>query len=362
MNRVRGQKAAEAVYIVLWLTCLKEPHFPFDSISEVAYRLGLTAVTAATGEQYLKENQIGDAFANEIVQASTRVNYAANLGLIHGLEAIVCMAIEGAMAIKDGNWQIFSGMAQAATQDIRLNTSVISLHKQEDGTFTLRSKPVEHPAVARPASDTFDTVIVAAPYQFMDMRIDPEPQHLPAAVPYVSLHVTLFTSPHPLNPSFFNLPQGGKVPTSALTTLQPDENYGATPAVGRAGFFSISTLRTLHNPQTGTKEFLYKIFSVEEVGEEYLEKLLGAKMGEGCVSWVYRKVWKSYPYEYPRVTFEESRLDEDMWYTGGMDSFVSTMETNALMGKNIARLVVDGWEEGKVGGVEDAERKGELKR
>jgi len=61
------------------------------------------------------------------------------------------------------------------------------------------------------------------------------------------------------------------------------------------------------------------------------------------ISWVYRKLWQSYPYEFPRVTFEELRLDENLWYTSGIESFISTMETSALMGKNVARLVVDEW-------------------
>ena len=66
------------------------------------------------------------------------------------------------------------------------------------------------------------------------------------------------------------------------------------------------------------------------------------------VTWVYRKVWHSYPYEYPRVTFQEMRLDEEgaLWYTAGIEGFISTMETSALMGKNVARLIVDGWMEG----------------
>ena len=35
--------------------------------------------------------------------------------------------------------------------------------------------------------------------------------------------------------------------------------------------------------------------------------------------------------------------DEGLWYTSGIERFISTMETSALMGKNVARLVVDGW-------------------
>jgi len=37
-----------------------------------------------------------------------------------------------------------------------------------------------------------------------------------------------------------------------------------------------------------------------------------------------------------------------VWYTSGIESFISTMETSSLMGMNVARLVVDGW--GKEGG------------
>lgn len=52
-----------------FLKMYDEPYFPWSSLSAVAYDLGLTAVTAATGEQYLRENNIGTAFANEVIQA-----------------------------------------------------------------------------------------------------------------------------------------------------------------------------------------------------------------------------------------------------------------------------------------------------
>ena len=32
-----------------------------------------------------------------------------------------------------------------------------------------------------------------------------------------------------------------------------------------------------------------------------------------------------------------------MWYTSGIESFISTMETSSLMGMNVARLIADGW-------------------
>lgn len=52
-------------------------------------------------------------------------------------------------------------------------------------------------------------------------------------------------------------------------------------------------------------------------------------------------MWHSYPYEYPRVTFEGPELAPGFYYTSGIESFISTMETSALMGMNVAQLIVD---------------------
>jgi prenylcysteine oxidase/farnesylcysteine lyase len=41
------------------------------------------------------------------------------------------------------------------------------------------------------------------------------------------------------------------------------------------------------------------------------------------------------------VTFEDPELARGFYYTSGMESFISTMETSALMGMNVARLVMD---------------------
>ncbi|OJD37979.1 prenylcysteine lyase [Diplodia corticola] len=345
-----------------FLNMYDAPHFPWTSISEIAHELGLVDASAATGAEFLRKNGIGEAFAHDVVQASTRVNYAQNLALVNGLISMVCMATDGAMSIDGGNWQIFAAMATAATHDIRLNTTVSALAKQADGTYLLTPSTATTGAAAAP--EAFDEVILAAPYQFANITFTPHPpKHVPDAIPYVRLHVTLFASPHRLSPAAFNLAPGTPVPRVVLTTLGADDAPGTSPddnrsRAGAAGFFSISTLRTVRHPRTARREHLYKIFSPAPVSGAFLAKILGVRtefddgesdVGEdaagrrGSVTWVYRKVWDSYPYEWPRVTFEEVRLDEGLWYTSGIEGLISTMETSALAGKNVARLVVDGW-------------------
>jgi prenylcysteine oxidase/farnesylcysteine lyase len=41
------------------------------------------------------------------------------------------------------------------------------------------------------------------------------------------------------------------------------------------------------------------------------------------------------------MTFQDPIIRAGLYYTSGMESFISCMETNALMGMNIARLIVD---------------------
>ena len=97
--------------IAKFMNMYKAPYFPFRSLSDTAQHLDLHRWTGLTGAQLLQENKIYAPFTTDIIQAATRVNYGQNLGIIHGLETMVCLAAEGAMQIDGGNWQIFEHMA-----------------------------------------------------------------------------------------------------------------------------------------------------------------------------------------------------------------------------------------------------------
>lgn len=327
-----------------FLKMYDEPHFPFKDLSQTAYDLGLTEATAATGEQFLQANNIQGPFGSDIIQASTRVNYAQNIDKIHGLESMVCMATDGAMSIQGGNWQIFDGMLKASGAKVLLNTSVSNVYRRSDGSYAVNALSSSYPSGIDLA--IYDTIVFAAPIQFAELSLTPAPVNPPPEIPYVNLHVTLFTSPRKLNPQAFNLDSG--VPTTILTTT-PKTNNASPPS-----FYSISTLRTLTNPTTHQREYLYKVFSPAPISTSWLHSILTPPHAspqppnthnKKDISWIYEKVWQSYPYLPPRVTFEDVQLDKEgkVWYTSGIESFISTMETSSLMGMNVARLVADGW-------------------
>lgn len=280
------------------------------------------------------------------------------------------MAPDGAVSVLGGNWQIFDGMVKASQAKVFLNHSVtrISVHsKGANGSpspkYLLQTKASDPhsdsmSAKAESQFGPFDDVVLAAPFQFSDISDAEQAIKYPIdEIPYVQLHVTLFASPFTPSAGFFNL-SGQTVPSVILTTLAPSDSPATgVAAAGKAGFFSISQLRLIQNPTTKRDELLYKIFSPEKVTPEFLSSLLGVKVPSTFtgtadaedhgtehvepISWYHAHVFNSYPVAYPRVTFQDPIIGPNLYYTSGIESFISTMETSALMGMNIARLIVD---------------------
>jgi prenylcysteine oxidase/farnesylcysteine lyase len=254
------------------------------------------------------------------------------------------MATNGAMQIEGGNWQIFAHMLKASRANVHLNTSVARISKQQDGSYQVTTS-ADHTSV-------FDEVILAAPLQYSDLVIHPLPHHIPDEIPYTKLYTTLFASPFRLDQKAFNLDTKTPVPQYVLTTLPPSEI--PVDGVGSPNFYSVSISDAGLNPESSPVrlEYIYKIFSPARVNATFLSHILGQDVSNeeaehgnanGTVSWIHHKLWYSYPREYPRVTFEEIKLDDGLWYTSGIESFISTMETSALSGKNVARLIKDKW-------------------
>lgn len=365
--------------VATFLKLYEEPHFPFRSLSIRAFELGLAKVTGVTGQQFLADNGISPEFANDIVQAATRVNYASNLDAIHGLDTMVSMAPEGAKAVVGGNWRIFDHMVAASGANLALNTTVTALalgtkFGARHPKYLISTDSESSAAAGVP----FDNIVIATPYQFAGIKAPFDVvRSFIDEIPYVRLHVTLFASPFAISPEFLGLAPGAQVPTTVLTTYAPAaDGTSGEEGAGKTGFFSISTLRRVTNPKTGREEVLYKIFSPEAVTSEFMSRLLGVKVpetftggevpapaagpattaqgeseGEGeakeetttvePVSWYYPHAFDSYPKALPRVTFQDPVVGDGVYYTSGMEGFISTMETNALMGKNVARLIVD---------------------
>ncbi|KGO70506.1 Prenylcysteine oxidase [Penicillium italicum] len=355
---LRTQNLVKSV-VGKFLRLYEEPLFPFSSLTEAAVAADLINATTSSGDLFLQASSIDSLFAREIIQASTRVNYGQNLQLIHGLESIVCMATDGAVSIKGGNWRIFDGALRASGANVKVNTTATEISRNDDGTVRVSSK-------LNTATDSeyevFDEVVIAGPLQYSGISVSPPLEYTPDEIPYVNLHVTLFASPHRISPKYFGLQDSNaRAPETILTTLPEGLDLGSTPdGVGPSGFWSISTLRTVDHSVVESEEtqqhYIYKIFSPKRPTAEFIAQILGLEsdtVGSNTtigdlsiddISWFHEKLWNPYPLLYPRVTFEETLLAPGVWYTGGIESFISTMETSALMGRNVATLMFQSWQ------------------
>jgi prenylcysteine oxidase/farnesylcysteine lyase len=281
------------------------------------------------------------------------------------------MATDNAVSVVGGNWQIFDRMVRDSGAVVFRNTSVtdISFKDKKDKSSsrskyvitTKQSNPDSAKAEAYPIS--FDSVVIANPWQYSDITAgEGVLKHNIDKIPYMKLHVTLFTSPFKLRPGYFNLPDGSKAPSNVYTTLKPAEEAKKGPdGVGSAGFYSVSTLSMVTNPKTHKREFLYKIFSPDVVTSEFLTDILGANVPSTFtasseqddattqmvdpISWYYPHWFYAYPIELPRLTFQDPVLGDSLYYTSGIESFISCMETSALMGMNVAQLIADDFSE-----------------
>ncbi|KAL1841214.1 hypothetical protein VTJ49DRAFT_7282 [Mycothermus thermophilus] len=346
------QKAKDLVTATIgrFLQMYTPQFFPFESLTERAEQLNLTAVTGVTGQHFLAANGVGTLYANELIQSLARVNYASNLPNMHGLCAMGSVAAQGAIAVQGGNWQIFDEMAQRSDAHIQLDTAVTAIDKDSSGTkFEIQTTSGSTPGTPSTYPTSFDNVIIANPFQFSGISVGEDVFSTTLeTIDYVQLHVTIFTSTKKFKPSFFNLPSWISAPGAVLTTLAKTDTPTSGPdGVGKPGFWSLTTLGKATNPQTNQQENVYKIFSPEAVTPSFLSDLLGGTVpstftgGSSPISWYKATVFHSYPKTSPRTTFQDPIVGEGVYYTSGIEAFLSTMETSALMGKNVARLIVD---------------------
>jgi prenylcysteine oxidase/farnesylcysteine lyase len=118
------------------------------------------------------------------------------------------------------------------------------------------------------------------------------------------------------------------VPQAILTTLPLDGSKGPI-------FYSVTRARVLPSGES-----VYKIFSPKEITDEFLSEIFLGK-----INWIYRKVWQAYPRldpieEFaPIVLYPNDTETLGVYYTSGIESFISTMETSALSGRNVAALL-----------------------
>ncbi len=290
-------------------------YFPFQ-LDGIVSRIGFDQLTNSTGAFFLAKKKISEDFANDIVEASTRVNYASNLNGIHGLETVVSMAAEKAVQVVGGNYQIFEGFIKHSGANLLLNTRVSKL-RQLNGKWIVETGSGQ--------IDEFDQVIIAAPLHLSQIEIEGENITELEEVEYRDLHVTFVSTPksNPIENEYFGK---GQVPELILTRS----------STSNIPFFSINIVEY----DNVTDTIFYKIFSPNPIDEKILSEYLFEDLTD--VSIIFTKLWNPYPILKPKDHFNNFQIGEKLWYLNSIEEFISTMETSALAGASVAGLISAG--------------------
>jgi prenylcysteine oxidase / farnesylcysteine lyase len=128
----------------------------------------------------------------------------------------------------------------------------------------------------------YKAVILAAPFHSTNISF---PDFISSSIPpqpYVRLHVTLLTTTSPsVNPEYFGLGRGAKVPRTILTSWQGAREGGKEPEFNSLNYLGVVRDGT---DQEGETEWAVKIFSDKRIEDEWLEYVFQGKVG-----WVLRK-------------------------------------------------------------------------
>ncbi|KIJ35920.1 hypothetical protein M422DRAFT_232724 [Sphaerobolus stellatus SS14] len=291
----------------------------WKDVARISAFLNLTRLTSQTTEAYLRSQGVGEKYIVEMVEGDTRANYAQNTDKIHALEGLVSEAVTGASSVAGGNFQIFHQFVQRSGARVHLNTEVKSLTKLSKQWLLTTSNGTPY---------LFDSVILAAPFHLSNITT-PHAFHTPIPPqPYIHLHVTLLTTSSTPKSSYFHL-KNTSAPVTVLTTSEGVTHGGPNPE-----FNSLTYQGPLSAPFRGREEHVVKLFSEQEVGDEWLRSVFGE------VTWVYRKQWDSYPILPPTTSFPPVVPDENLYYVNSFEPFISTMETETVSSSNAVRLLL----------------------
>ncbi|KAI9307902.1 Prenylcysteine lyase-domain-containing protein [Cunninghamella echinulata] len=337
----------------------------FTTLDDIIDYLDLNELVNQTATDYFA-TKYGDQFVHEMIQTGSRGNYNQDVDYLHAFGALVSMAAgSGAWSLEDGNYRIFEKFLEKSTNTkLYLNTKVTSIDFDihRDKKYTIYTHPSSSSTVDQKEKEEgqdFDMIVLASPLHLSDIDtscLKLHKHHFERD--YHTVHVTMIAG-YP-NPSYFGRNEDN-VPTAIITTGEPLVNHFKNK---QPPFTTFTRHKTLDNG-----EGVYKMFSQKKLTDQDLSSLFYN------TSWVYRHEWQAFPKLYPsgnhdanikdwpsiilhgfhrdKVNRNEKDSDDHddndylsnggIIYANAFENFISTMETQTIIGKNIAKVIYDHW-------------------
>ncbi|HXI91864.1 MAG TPA: FAD-dependent oxidoreductase [Blastocatellia bacterium] len=288
----------------------------YSTPEEMFTELGLYQLCKEPSRAFFAREGIADSFVREFIDGISRNNYGQDSG-IHALVNLFSLAGAGfagghLFSVMGGNSQVCERLLKRANADVRAGNRVIKIAVDS-------SNPKQYSITTTSGSEPgFDAVIIATPLELASIEFEGAvAEDLSySGRSYQVTHATLVAGD--LNAEFFEAQSTSDLPDTILTTENP-----------RLWFSSVGRIGT----SSATRHPIYKVFSRETLTDEQISELF-AKPSE-----VERFVWRAYPVLKPSQQWPPFRLGRRIYYANAMESAVSTMETEAVAGRNVVGLL-----------------------
>ncbi|KAJ3038314.1 hypothetical protein HDV00_000825 [Rhizophlyctis rosea] len=294
---------------------------PFNRIDNLVRELGLWEEVSTSSLEYFRDVKgINEAFVTEFVGGITKNTYLQEIAATSAFGGAIALysGTNDLFHVEGGNYQIFERMVK--DEDVKLGNAVESIERVEKNgasTFIVEAQDG--------SKKTFDVVVVAAPLpaseiKFRGIAVGDFPM-----LTYVQLYVTIVVGT--FNPRYFGLTHHSEVPEGIFVPSEP-----SSQTIPYVPFF------TMGKSDIGPKTSIAKFFSPRPISETDLNAIFAVR------EQTHRHAWDlpgSYPYlpvrdESWKVPVE---VADGVYYVNAMESWISTMETETVSGRNVANMI-----------------------
>ncbi|KAF2071990.1 hypothetical protein CYY_006703 [Polysphondylium violaceum] len=292
---------------------------PFHSVNEFYQQLGLQNTTNQTAADYFfNEVGISKDFVEKVLSTAIRVNYNQHYDEISAFAAYIGLVgtEDGLFAIKGGNYQLPKALIKKSNSKL-----VTSQVKEIEKIIDANEKTLYKIKTSQDKEGVlYDIVIIATPLELSDgiklKGLNSKEKIIKRD--FRKVHVYLMAADS-LNPTFFGLPSTHPPPANIITTHNKSLPFVSVCKNTRG---KISDNRTV-----------YKIFAHKELPQSYLDDMF-----KNHTKLVYH-IWSAYPVLKPTNDYPPIQLDENLYYLNAFEQSISTMETETIASKNIAKLI-----------------------
>jgi prenylcysteine oxidase/farnesylcysteine lyase len=289
----------------------------FTTPQEMLKALDLYEPTQVSLADYLEKLGSNKRMTYHIVESiiHNMYNQGAEIGALAGLVGLAGAGLAGGylFAIEEGNWTVYDKTLKKIGADLRVNTQVSHIKKQnaENGpSFTVTTTDG--------STESYDAVVLAAPFALADLEVTLDDAPLDAAVhPYQEVQTTLVVGT--LNPAFFGADPNKKLPSTVFTS---DSAGAPFKSIGVTGYSPTYESR------------IYKIFSAaHEMTEEELGRIFTT------IHDVHRFVWRgAYPVISPGIDHLPFELAPGLFYACAFETAAGAIEVESVGAWNTAEL------------------------